>query len=177
GLGQQYLSMADARNPAAPIADPQALIQQLQQQQFAGAQTRSAQEFEAQQTALNRAMQTYLGQLNAAGRYGASAGYGPRLPTDYGTPGAARPAPIHPNIPPDATPEPDDTGAGGFPNLFGVDNWSDLTPAQQREYLIGAAQNPYLGAPDYTNPYSGDEPPPEPAPNLTGYNDFSGYYA
>jgi len=56
GIGQQFLTSALARNPAAPIADPQQLLQFIQQQRFQADQAARNRDFEGQQNALNRAM-------------------------------------------------------------------------------------------------------------------------
>jgi len=84
GIGQQFLSNALARNPAAPIADPQQLLQFIQQQRFQADQAARNRDFEGQQNALNRAMQAQLAFLNQ-NRHN----YGPSLPTNYGRGGGS----------------------------------------------------------------------------------------
>lgn len=195
GLGQQYLSAAYARNPAAPIADPQALFQFLQQQGFQSGESARARAFQAEQAALDRALQAQLGFLNQR-RPGTSSGGrgGPYLPTDYGrAPGA--PATYRTNIPGASA-----TGSGvgetfGIPASAIPDNWNDLSFEQQAQYAALINANPYYGLPDYVNPYSNEyeghptqfwqdfidqnplAPPAEPAPNLGFDYEFDDYYA
>jgi hypothetical protein len=94
GIGQQFLTGALARNPAAPIADTQQLLQFIQQQRFQAEQTARNRDFEGQQNALNRAMQAQLAFLNQNRNHG----YGPHLPTSYGRPSAGG-GPFSANIP------------------------------------------------------------------------------
>jgi hypothetical protein len=157
GMGQQYLSAALARNPAAPIADPQALFQFLQQQAQAATQAQTQREFEAAQNAAQRALQAYLGQLSAARQYGGGGGgrpsTAPRLPTQYTRPGAPMSQTNIPALP--------DYSAAGPPSATTYppftftppENWEDLTGIQQSQYGQALEANPYYGLPDEANPY------------------------
>ena len=82
GLGEDYLSKALARNPAAPIADPQALITALAHERFVADQAARDRAARASESERDRALQAYLGQIHYGGARGG--GYGPGLPTDYG---------------------------------------------------------------------------------------------
>ena len=146
--GQQQLSAAYARNPSAPIANAQALYEQIQQQLFAAQEAARNRDFQGQQAALNRANQLSIAALGRSIHQptGTSGRFGPRLPTDYQT-----------NIPGE-TPHPNPYGVT---NISGVENWDTLTPQQQAEYNAAIGQNPYFGLPDWMNPYSGDEIPPD----------------
>jgi len=93
GIGQQFLTSALARNPAAPIADPQQLLQFIQQQRFQADQAARNRDFEGQQNALNRALQAQVALMNQN-----RAGHGPSLPTSYGRPRAGG-GPFSANIP------------------------------------------------------------------------------
>ncbi len=105
--GEQLLTGALARNPAAPITDPAQILQlltQLQEAQrgreFQAGQTAEERRFQAEQAALQRSLQAQLGLLGSQ-RYAPSGGsYGPRLPTQYGRPGAPTSST---NIPADTT--------------------------------------------------------------------------
>ena len=171
GLGEQFLSGALARNPIAPIADPQSLLHLLQQQQFGAeqaAQERALRERIANAQMANAALLARNRGYSSGG--GGGGGTAPRLPTDYTRPMAA--GGTRPNIPPY------NPGPGmlpqlvGEPNIGNLDNWYDLTSAQQQAFNTGFGQNPYFGLPDWQNPYSGDEPPAAPAPPLPtlGFN-------
>ena len=172
GLGEQFLTGALARNPAAPLADPQALVHLLQQQQYGAeqaSQERALRERIANAQLANAALQA----RNARSRGGGS--YGPAIPTDYGRPGSAvvsAPGGVRPNIPPDIAPQPGVPQEFGTPNLGNLDNWYDLTGPQQQAFNTAFGQNPYFGLPDWQNPYSGDEAPaaPQPALPTLGYN-------
>lgn len=178
--GQQQLNMAYARNPGAQIADPQQLLQ-----------FRSAQEFQAQQNALARALQERIVNAQMAnealqnrlyGRFRGGGGYGPNLPTDYnrrGTGTGTGGGGVTPNIPP-LPPNPSPRPSGGaVPNIGALDNWYDLTAGQQTAYNQALSQNPYFGLPDWQNPYSGDaQPLPDlgPAPQFGGYDPYADDY-
>lgn len=169
GLGEQFLTGALARNPIAPIADPQSLLHLLQQQQYGAeqaAQERALRERIANAQMANAALLARNRGYSAGG--GGGGGTAPRLPTDYTRPPAAG---TRPNIPP-YSPSPVLPDTVGIPNIGGLDNWYDLTSAQQQAFNTGFGQNPYFGLPDWQNPYSGDEPPAAPAPPLPtlGFN-------
>lgn len=86
GIGQQFLTSALARNPAAPIADAQALAQFLGQQQFGANQAALNRDFQARQAALNRQLQAQLGLLSHnQPHYRSGSDYGPRLPRTSST--------------------------------------------------------------------------------------------
>jgi len=170
-LAQGNLTAQTARNPAAPIADTQALLTLLQQQGFT-----------ASQADAERALARWRAQLDAQTAL-AVAGFrnsgvrGPSYPSSGG--GGSRTAPALPtdyrsNIP---NPPPYTAGGTGTGSAFSFvppDNWDILTPQQQGQYATGVGNNPYYGLPDWMNPYSGDEqggaaaPAPqfEPLPNF-----------
>lgn len=179
GLGEQMLTGALARNPAAPIADPQSLVHLLQQQQYGAeqaAQERALRERIANAQMANAALQRMRGGGYSSG--GGGGGSGPRLPTDYNRPNSG--GGTRPTIPPSTPPRPGVPDEFGVPNIGNLDNWYDLTMDQQRAFNQAFGQNPYFGLPDWQNPYSGDiEPaaPLPPLPNLVNYNaDVEDFY-
>jgi hypothetical protein len=175
-LAQGNLTAALGRNPAAPIADPQQMFQSLQQQMFQAEQNKLARDL--QERIVNAQM------ANAALRQRSGGGggrFGPSLPTDYNRPtggttsgGGYKPSiPPGPPRPPSPGPSP---GPSGIPNIGELDNWYDLTPEQQAAFNESFSQNPYFGMPDYENPYSGDERPLPPLPNLAYNADVEDFY-
>lgn len=119
-LGQSQLSGAYARNPAAPIADPQALLTLLQQQAFQGNQNEAQRTLQRYLAAVQQ--QTALAVAALGGRRGG--GGGPQLPRDYGRPpGAPGTPPSYraniPGQPPNAGP-PDWYGQGVENPFFGA---------------------------------------------------------
>jgi hypothetical protein len=175
-LAEGNLSAALGRNPAAPIADTQQMYQSLQQQMYQAEQNRLARDLQ-ERIANAQMANAALRQRNAD----RSSRYGPSLPTDYDRTGggAASGGGHKPKIPPGPTPPVPPTprpGPGMLPNIGELDNWYDLTPQQQAEFNAAFGQNPYFGMPDYMNPYSGDDAPLPPLPNLTYDPDVEDFY-
>lgn len=173
-LAEGNLSAALGRNPAAPIADTQQMYQSLQQQMYQAEQNRLARDLQ-ERIANAQMANAALRQRNAD----RSSRYGPSLPTDYNQSGAAKPPPSgghKPNIPPGPPNRQGPLPTSGVPNIGGLDNWYDLTPQEQAAFNAAFGQNPYFGMPDYQNPYSGDELPLPPPPNLTYDPDVEDFY-
>lgn len=171
GLGEQMLTGALARNPAAPIADPQSLVHLLQQQQYGAeqaAQERALRERIANAQMANAALQRMRGGGYSSG--GGGGGSAPRLPTDYTRPPAST---YRSNIPALTSTGSTTISELGVPNIGRLDNWMDLTGPQQLEFNAAFGQNPYFGLPDWQNPYSGDI---SPADNIAlDIEDFYNY--
>jgi len=170
--GAQQLNMAYARNPGAPIANPEALVQMLSQQMYGAGQNqlnRDLQERIANAEMANRALQN---RRNIAAYNNRSGSYGPSLPTDYGRPGMGAGT-----VGGNQTHIPEDPNRFGpyqlppaSPNIGGLENWNQLGTFRQDEYNRMLSQNPYFGLPDSANPYSGDEF------TLPAYNDAGNSY-
>lgn len=155
-LGQQQLTGAYARNPAAPIANPEALLTLLQQQAFAGQQNEAQRTLQRYLASVEQQTALAVASLRNAygGATGGGGGRGPSLPTDYRRPTGAPPSyrTNIPGVPPSAS------GAGtgeafGIPTSAVPENFGDLTFEQRAEYAAAINANPYYGLPDYENPY------------------------
>lgn len=160
-IGQQMLSAAYARNPGAPIADPQALVTLLQQQGFAGGQSALQRALQLQLAQIQQQTALAVAALSHSGSYGTGGGrYAPHLPTDYARPTVTTPPTFRSNIP--AIPGATGPGTGeafGIPESAIPDNWQDLTFDQQANYAAAIGANPYYGVPEEANPYMSEYDP------------------
>lgn len=161
-LGQQQLSMAYGRNPSAPIADPQGLLTYLGSQRFQAGESAASRALQLELARREQQTALAIAAMRGSGRAGTDGGgyYGPRVPVDYGRAPSAAPS-FRAGIP-------DTVSASGWdvpgispgtgmaysvPDYAVPDNWADLTIDERAEYAGALGANPYLGLPDYMNPY------------------------
>lgn len=162
GLGQQFLSGAYGRNPAAPIADAMGLVSLLQNQRFQAGETAADRALRRELARREQETALAIAAMRGSGRYGTDGGgyYGPRLPTSYGRPAAAPAATFRAGIP-------DETDFSGFgtgellsmPAGYAPENWADLPFDLQADYAAALQANPYYNTPDQYNPYAAEYDP------------------
>lgn len=168
-LGEDMLSGALARNPGAPVANPQALLQQIMQQTYGAGQNQMDRDLRERIANAEMANAALRNRNNTNAYNNRSNSYGPSLPTQYGRPDGTGGvgSGSSTNIPED----PNRFGPAVLPplqpNIGGLDNWAQLGTFNQDSYNAALSQNPYYGMPDYMNPYSGD-PVPLGDPNSPG---------